>query len=195
MDVGGSAVLTAASSLAAANLTGVLPAISGAALTNLPIPASAVTLISTFTISTAVATVDIALPTSGYTTLSLLVTGIVPSSNSSVLYGRTSSDGGSTFDSGAGNYFYSGNLLTEMRFNASLYTASGSSASYVMYIQNRSGIYNYIYGLMAEATTNNMYATHLTPNARNSTVQINALRLYPTAGTLIAGSFSLYGWT
>jgi len=35
MDVGGSAVLTAASSLAAANLTGALPAISGAALTGL----------------------------------------------------------------------------------------------------------------------------------------------------------------
>ena len=34
MDVGGSAVLTAASSLAAANLTGSLPAISGSALTN-----------------------------------------------------------------------------------------------------------------------------------------------------------------
>ena len=35
MDVGGSAVLTAASSLAAANLTGALPAISGAALTGI----------------------------------------------------------------------------------------------------------------------------------------------------------------
>ena len=35
MDVGGSAVLTAASSLAAANLTGALPAIDGAALTSL----------------------------------------------------------------------------------------------------------------------------------------------------------------
>ena len=38
MDVGGSAVLTAASSLAAANLTGALPAISGAALTSLSAP-------------------------------------------------------------------------------------------------------------------------------------------------------------
>ena len=36
MDIGGSAVLTTASDLAAANLTGALPAISGAALTNLP---------------------------------------------------------------------------------------------------------------------------------------------------------------
>jgi hypothetical protein len=53
MDVGGSAVLTAASdvltsvsSLASANLTGALPAISGAALTGLPAPAAGTALFS-----------------------------------------------------------------------------------------------------------------------------------------------------
>jgi hypothetical protein len=42
----GSAVLTSASSLASANLTGALPAISGAALTGLPAPAAGTALFS-----------------------------------------------------------------------------------------------------------------------------------------------------
>jgi hypothetical protein len=198
MDVGGSAVLTAASSLAAANLTGVLPAISGAALTNLPIPASAVTLISTFTISTAVANVDIALPTSGYTTLSLLVTGLRSDTDNDSLYGRISSDGGATFDAGASDYVSNYTLTSEMRFNQNnLMNGAGTSSSYVMYIQNRSGLYNTVWGhyTFSKVTPQAANVSFVGNMRNNYTVQANAFRLFPLLGNLTAGSFSLYGWT
>ena len=193
-----SAVLTAASSLAAANLTGVLPAISGAALTNLPIPASAVTLISTFTISTAVANVDITLPTSGYTTLSLLVTGLRSDTDSDSLYGRISSDSGATFDAGASDYSYGGAQTSAMRFNAAdLMNGVGTSSSYVMYIQNRYGLFNTVYGHYTYSKVTPQAANLVfSGNMRNNyTVQANAFRLFSLLGNLTAGTFNLYGWT
>jgi hypothetical protein len=193
-----SAVLTAASSLAAANLTGVLPAIDGAALTNLPIPASAVTLISIFTISTAVANVDITLPTSGYTTLSLLVTGLRSDTDGDSLYGRISSDGGATFDAGASDYVSNYTLISEMRFNSGdLMNGAGTSSSYVMYIQNRSGLFNTVYGHYTYSKVTPQAANvSFVGNMRNNyTVQANAFRLFPLLGNLTAGTFNLYGWT
>ena len=192
-------VLTSVSTLASANLSGALPAISGAALTNLPIPASAVTLISTFTISTAVTSVDFTLPTSGYTTLSILATGLVGDTEGDSLYGRTSSNGGATFDAGATDYSFGGNQLSAMRFNSNdIYTIAGASSSYTITIQNRSGLYNYFYGQYAywrSTTIDGMGGAVLSPNARNNTVQVDVFRLFPVSGTLTAGSFSLYGWT
>ena len=192
-------VLTTSSSVDAANLTGALPAIDGSALTNLPIPASAVTLISTFTISTAVASVDFTLPTSGYTTLSVLATGLVGDTNGDSLYGRTSSNGGATFDAGATDYSFAGNQVSAMRFNSNdMYTNAGASSSYTITIQNRSGLYNYFYGRYAywrSSAIDGIGGGVLSANARNSTVQVNVFRLFPVSGNLTAGTFNLYGWT
>ena len=191
-------ILTSASSLASANLTGALPAISGAALTDLPIPASAVTLISTFTISTAVANVDITLPTSGYTTLSLLVTGLRSDTDSDSLYGRISSDSGATFDAGASDYSYGGAQTSAMRFNAAdLMNGVGTSSSYVMYIQNRYGLFNTVYGHYTYSKVTPQAANLVfSGNMRNNyTVQANAFRLFSLLGNLTAGTFNLYGWT
>ena len=183
----------ALTNLTSANLTGALPAIDGSALTGL-----AIELISTFTISTAVANVDITLPTSGYTTLSLLVTGLRSDTDSDSLYGRISSDSGATFDAGASDYSYGGAQTSAMRFNAAdLMNGVGTSSSYVMYIQNRYGLFNTVYGHYTYSKVTPQAANLVfSGNMRNNyTVQANAFRLFSLLGNLTAGTFNLYGWT
>ena len=201
MDVGGSAVLTAASSLAAANLTGVLPAISGAALTNLPIPASAVTLISTTTVSTSVGTVDIAIPTSGYSFYRMIVTNLTTASDAGILV-RTSSDGGSTFASTSGDYNNENNAGAHMYLanaNSQYGDADARKGSNIenTFI-NTAGFYfkfatEISYYRSSDASA--QYYSGPVSGVRNSATQVNALRYFVSPGNITGGTFKLYGYT
>tara|TARA_R110002126_G_scaffold22437_1_gene79960 strand:- start:186 stop:881 length:696 start_codon:yes stop_codon:yes gene_type:complete len=191
-------VLTTASSVDAANLTGVLPAISGAALTNLPIPASAVTLISTVSITTTVSSVNFSIP-SGYTHYSVVMNRINGTANNTVIAIRTSTNGGSSFDSGASDYRRTsvfsdsiaissvdngydktyGGVFTDFFFQQ---TPSGYFSAHGMY-QRTDGTYD-VYGTWG--------------SSRVSTATVNAFQIVGVGGNLTGGygsKISFYGWT
>ena len=205
MDVGGSAVLTAASdvltsasSLAAANLTGVLPAISGAALTNLPIPASAVTLISTVSITTSVSSVNFSIP-SGYTHYSVVMNRINGTANNTVIGIRTSTNGGSSFDSGASDY-RSGSALSNHMQIASVdngFDKTYGGAFTDFYFQQTPSGYFSAHGVFQRTdTSNDPHGTW--GSSRVSTTTVNAFQIVGIGGNLTGGygsKISFYGWT
>jgi hypothetical protein len=198
MDVGGSAVLTAASSLAAANLTGVLPAISGAALTNLPIPASAVTLIITVSITTSVSSVNFSIP-SGYTHYSVVMNRINGTENNTVIAIRTSTNGGSSFDSGASDY-RSGSAFSDRMAISSVDNGFDKTYGGVFtdfYFQQTSGGYFAAHGVYQRTDTSND-VTSTWGSSRVSTTTVNAFQIVGVGGDLKGGygsKISLYGWT
>ncbi len=203
-----SAVLTAASSLAAANLTGVLPAISGAALTNLPIPASAVTLISTVS-PTGVGYIDIALP-SGYKRLSLALNNIIysASGNSSL---RVSSNSGSTFETtnyltsyfmgyGASSLIgsYASYTGVSVTFSASTPTinTSGLVGTVDIYEASNASSWTTFDVNMASWNNANDISTGKSSVIHQVATTINMIRLFnASSSNIIQGNISLYGWT
>ena len=195
MDVGGSAVLTAASSLAAANLTGALPAISGAALTGLT--ASPVELISTVTVTTNLNNIDILLP-SGYFRYTLSFDNLVPYNNTTLIYWRSSSNNGVTFDAGASDYYSNGAVTASAAQLASVGVynnkAAGGLSGEVTLI-NATGRYFTAIPQLNESRPASVYGTSVV-GRRQSTTTVNAIRLFPEQNWFLPDlTVKLYGWT
>ena len=191
-------VLTTSSSVDAANLTGALPAISGAALTNLPIPAAALTLISSATTNGVVSTVDITLP-SGYSSFDLKVAGLQAIGADTELRFKVSIDGGSTFLSGASDYYY----LTPLAYgpitsNTSFKVYSNFGLSGTFSISQPSG---YFFNMVRNYTGINYQGYMFGENTYSASVQttstVNVIRLYTanSAAFRSSGIIKLYGWT
>ena len=199
MDVGGSAVLTAASSLAAANLTGALPAIDGSALTGLS--AGGTALLSTTTISADVYNIDISLPL-GYTFYRLAIDRIA---TTTVLGGpmlRTSSDGGSTFAATSGDYNYSGNPWDSI-YLGGYFSGTATSVGGAFIIadisQNTGGVFfcKSSVTLTFAGATGSEVENSSRHGARSDTAKVNAIRIYEINGNQWAGNgctIKLYGW-
>ena len=192
-------VLTTSSSVDAANLTGALPAISGAALTGLT--ASPIELISTDTVSTAVFSVDIAIPTSGYSFYRMIVTNLTGSAVASVRF-RTSSDGGSTFDAGASDYNNENNAASNIYLANGGTPFSDADARKGSNIENTfintAGFYFLLgtemsYYRASDASA--QYYSGLVSGVRNSATQVNAVRYFFSSGNITGGTFKLYGYT
>ena len=196
-------VLTTASSLASANLTGALPAIDGAALTGLS--AGGTELLSTATMTGSA--VDITLPTSGYSKLTLMYKGAGITLNTNQwVYIRCSTDGGSTFDTTFGNYSWTQNgFASTLTYNND---SSGTSQMNIHFIYNVASsslaldINNN--GTTTGPTTFNGHSLYVNDAGslqhnihgcryKQSTV-VNAIRLLPSGGTFNAGTAYLYGW-
>lgn len=95
------------------------------------------TLISTTT-PTAGATASLTgLDPTKYRDYMIVMEALVPAVDGDILYMRTSSDGGSTYDSGAGNYAWSGIACI-----ASAASAAASNADTEMQLTNTTGIGN-----------------------------------------------------
>jgi hypothetical protein len=186
----------ALTNLTSANLTGALPAIDGSALTGL-----AIELISTTTVSTAVATVDIAIPTSGYSFYRMIITNLTGSAASSVRF-RTSSDGGSTFDAGASDYNNENNAGDAIYFANGGTPFSDADAEKGANIENTfintAGFYFLVGTEMnyyRSSDDSAQYYSGPVSGVRNSATQVNAVRYFFNTGNITGGTFKLYGYT
>jgi hypothetical protein len=217
MDVGGSAVLTAASdvltsvsSLAAANLTGALPAIDGAALTNLPIPAAAFTLISTVTVSTSVAAIEISIPV-GYAHYKLIFTNVFPATNTALIYEiQPSINNGATWITNLGTVLF-GNIYNGYGAVGSWQPSGGHTLSHytcypayelfytptdgevMFYTPNTGVITKFIESTLAGSQSNNAPQLMKATSNFNVATGVNKIRFLSTGGNIGNGIFDLYG--
>lgn len=165
-------------------------------------------LIQTQTVS-GVATVDFTTGIDGtYETFVVIYSNVVPQTDNTDLYLRTSSNGGSSFDA-AGNYrtmfsywtsgsaggtFSGGNSDTSTFFQmgANLGNATGEQISghfeFVRGGTNRFGMH----GQHTQESKDARGATGLNGGTRADSVAVNAIRMMISSGN-ISGTFSLYG--
>ena len=166
MDVGGSAVLTAASSLVAANLTGALPAISGAALTGI---ATGMVYDLLGTIAT----------TSGS---SATLSGLVLTSYKQIQF---------IFDGVSNNVLNSYLLLNGWRVAQSNYQVSGDYCAGFGFIDLTTGVF----GSCGNARWNGSDGTNGSAGGGYSgvTTASTSITFAPNTGSFDSGSIKIYG--
>jgi len=159
-----------------------------------------VVLISTATVTTPVAAVDFDL--SGYKSFRIVFSGLAPGTDVQKLYVRFSTDGGSTFSSGATDYstideFVAASTAGSDAAQISLLaremgTASGESASGEFLVHNIVGeaflsgacVYkDYLAGYRRSTMNMGVYKT----------TGANAIRFFFASGNIASGTFTLYG--
>lgn len=142
------------------------------------------------------ANVDISL-TGGYEEYILLIRKLTPATDGTVINIRTSTDGGSTFDSGAGNYSYClgyyttsaqglrSNGDTRMALTYDHGSATGEEFSGELHI-SRPGDADYcqIYGKGGFATATNGESYHVFNGRRLTAADVDTIRFYADSGNI-----------
>jgi len=170
--------------------------------------AGAMTLITTTTAS-ASATVDFTGLTSAYKNYLVIVTNAVPATNNAALVFRTSTNNGSSYDSGASNYYsthtnfgdtaWNYGQTVDDRFYINFYgqdnTANIGGTSFTMTIVNPSAanrIQWYITGF--ENGFSASLGAFVGGGYRLATTgAVNAIRFFFGSGNIASGTFKLYG--
>ena len=165
-------------------------------------------LIETQTAS-ASATIDFVLP-AGYFKFVVAFDTVVPATDNVQLYFRTSTDGGSTFDSGASNYRYAYQGYNDA---AAAVTGSSAGATFIPITHSDvgsatdefvSGEVN-IYNPAATAQTAMIFDTLMVNTGsytyvidgvgrRLSAADVDAIQFLFSSGNIASGTFKLYGW-
>jgi hypothetical protein len=191
---------TTANKIVQLNGSGELPAVSGANLTGI---ASGIALISTQTVTSAspVAAVDFTGIDGTYDAYIVMLHNVVPVTDNTSLYLRTSSDGGSTFDAGASDYWEvvaSGNSntgvsqITIQNFVGSETNENGVSATIDISTPAADSYTAFrLAGINMSAF--NRLEHHNRGAVRLSNAPVNALRFYFSSGNIESGIFRLYG--
>jgi hypothetical protein len=159
--------------------------------------AGGTTLISTTTVTSAVATVDITLPT-GYGAFELFLEGVTPSSTgvSSTLSVRFSSDNGSSYYQTSGSYNVNGGndsqlLITSANdFNNEAYIALTIQGA------KNSGVRTTVFSeQILMTTTGEFRSARVDGGGYNGDTVMTNIRIFPHGGSLniVAGTFRLYG--
>lgn len=176
-------------------------------------PASAETLLSTTTIS-AQATADIAL-TAGYKSYRFELLNVIPATNATTLQMRTSTDGGSTFDAGAGAYGFvvsgrdvAGALISSVSSSATSIsltdagavasTSTGMGVCGDVKIFNPAGTGNSkaVRGFLSYRSSGASGICVLDVTAeRGATADVDAVRFFFSSGNLSTGTIRLFGST
>lgn len=153
--------------------------------------------------SAGLSTVDFVLP-DGYFKYQFILDEIIPVTDATKLYLRTSADGGSTFDSGAGAYQYrlsynnvltSGTSNTEIQISTAGGTSTGEGVSGDVHCFNPSGA-NYTrfsYQMTLRAADTLQYYTDGI-GMRQSAAAVDAIRFFFSSGNFTSGTFKMYGW-
>lgn len=152
------------------------------------------------------AAIDIAL-TGGYSAYELRIKGLLPVTDGTTLYLRTSTDGGSSFDSGAGNYGYNyvkasttsvvsagANSATEIQMANQVGNVTGEEVCMVIRIEVSDGTNQ------TQITTRGQYDTQFNNQTtlwgsgqRSDTTAVDAIRILMSSGNISVGEFHLYG--
>ena len=143
-----------------------------------------------------------------YQCVVFVLTGIVPSANSQ-LQVRTSTDGGSTWDSGTGNYKYLnygyasalGNVAassasaTEIVLHANnQHTSTDYSLNGALWLMNPSGTnYTNCQWQIDLYDSSDYYTYQYGAGVRLSAADVDGLRFLPTSGNIAQGTVSSYG--
>lgn len=191
---GAGEILTDASSLPAANLTGTLPAIDGSSLTGI---SSGWTPISTVSTGTA-SYVEFAL-SSSYETF-VIVLDEVQISTGARLYGTVSTDSGSTYQST--DYFHHNNATStthlEMIYYAaahqSVYADAGISGNIEIFgTQPNDTVSRFTFNMsFYRESSLTTYPSQLSGMWGGTSV-VNKIKIYPEAGNFTDGKMTLYG--
>ena len=134
---------------------------------------------------------------------------LVPATDAAELYMRTSTDGGSNFDSGASDYKYSLYENSSSSSTATLFSSSGAAQIFVhenlgsaagessngtIKVFNPSGTNNTCFRIDTAGNRDNGDANGFTGIAkRDSAADVDALRLLMSTGNIASGEFYLYG--
>jgi hypothetical protein len=159
----------------------------------------------------AVATLDIVMTAyTAYPNKLLILDSFIPATDSSALYGRVSTDGGSTFDSGAGTYRYA---KKQQSSSPASTDTGGTDAAIVIATAVGNGAGEP--GCSAEiqmwnttrTSTNGLFISKATFNdgVPNTVIQLNsvertanqdtdAFRVLFSAGNIASGTWALYGY-
>lgn len=155
------------------------------------------------------ATIDFTGLTSTYHTYMLIGTNIVPATDGSHIYLRTSTDGGATYDAGAGNYRHGRSIVidngtivaagstsaTEIFIAGSLGNAVGENANFNLFLfkPSNSSVY---FSCNWDFTTYEQTPRVITGSGggvRLAAADVDAIRIILSAGNITSGEFRLYG--
>ena len=170
----------------------------------------ATTFISTTDISNA-ATVDITM-SSGYDAYQFVLGNVIPVTNGAGLEMRTSSNSGSSFDSGASDYNWgltyldmdSGNAVASLSlkehsimrvtrdFVGGFGTGAGISGTITVYHPHLSRE-THLYGGLTFTNSSGRSVRNEFGGTRRSSTAVNAVRFFMTSGNVHSGTITLYG--
>jgi hypothetical protein len=167
----------------------------------LAVPAGGLVPISTATISTAVAAVDISL--AGYSNFICIIDGLAVATDNAFLYTRFSTDGGSTFDSGATDYnaqsfstATAGSDSAQMGISQTgIGNATGEDLFALVNIVNIGATKKARMFASGTFTVSSGEQRNINPFGRHNNAGADAIRFFASAGNLTAGTFRLYGVT
>lgn len=170
--------------------------------------AGAMTLIST-TVASSSATVDFTGLSSTYKDYVVIVNNAVPATNNAALVFRTSTNNGSTYNSGSSDYFSTGtnfgssawNYLSVVDDRAYLNasgqdnTANLGGTSFTMTIVNPASTSNRTVWYLTGYEKGNSEDGAFTRGGSRTSVSggINAIRFFYNSGNIAVGTFKLYG--
>lgn len=153
------------------------------------------------------ASVDFVLP-SGYFKYELVFDNVVPVTDAVECWFRTSTDGGSTFDSGASNYWWTqhyqystsdlsvgstGDTQIEIAYNIGNSTNESITGGITVY--NPSAAQYTRVDWMSQGIRGDAVPTLFSgAGARLSAADVNAIQVLFSSGNFSSGIFKLYGW-
>ena len=206
------AATTLTGTLASSSLTGALPAIDGSALTGLS--AGALVFISSSDLSSDATADFTGFNSALYDSYEFVFANVIPATDNVYLYARTSSDGGSTYDSGD-DYQYSA-VLNSNSFTSAVADQSGTEVTNQMKFlavgvnvgsnaneDGISGVINVLGPHLAKRTKlvhsltydgANGWLVYLTGGAsRKSSADVDAIRFFFNSGNIESGTITMYG--
>ena len=174
---------------------------------------SGTTLISSTTVTTSVASVDFTgFDVSKYKRYLIILDAVKPATNSTSLRMRTSTDGGSTFDSAADDYdsqcLYTVSTAVAATFavNDAILLAGPTAGHMVLNTAADSGVAGHvniinphetnvtaIHGNLAYSGYQGGYTGSLVHGIRDSAADVDALRFFFSSGNIASGTFEFYG--
>ena len=144
-----------------------------------------------------------------YTAYAVRVTYLVPATDATSLWYRTSTDGGSTYDAGASDYDYVGTVNNSSSGVASDVNSTGAaqivissptgndtleSLGGIIYIDNPAGTRKAtVNWFMKGVNQNGNTYYHLGSGARLAGANVDAIRFLMSSGNITSGTFTLYG--
>jgi hypothetical protein len=161
--------------------------------------------------ASSVSSVDLMLDNATYQNYMLVVDKFIPTTDNVAGGIRTSTNGGSTFDSGGSSYkwgYYENSMSStqtpaDFGGNASLIytipstgTATNEAASFIVYIQNPAdSAYTRVNFHGQYTRDDGQHRYYFGGGLRNSAANVDAIQIIPASSTIESISYSLYGYT
>ena len=192
---------------AAITLTGSAVVYVTATASDFAVSPGSTTLISSITASNN-ASIEFTLDNSKYSSYQIVLDSLLPATDSAELFMRFSSDGGSTFDSGTGNYRYAsrwvasngttGSTLSESATAINLTNTIGTSAGEtgangkLDLISSGEGRPSVRWQL-SRTSSSNLLVYQNGGAERTATVEVDAIQFLYSTGNIASGKIYLYG--